>query len=1352
MKRFIFALGLLSLLAGCAKEQPASEAVTPAGGTILKASLEDLKTSINGVKISWSQGDAICVNGAASRPITAAGAQAVFTFESQLQAPYKAVYPASLYKDANTLSLPSVWANFNVPLLGYLASGDNISFQSFTSIIKLSVKADEAVTLASVSLKALGDEQVCGDFTVNYQTGVLTGVSTSPADTAVTVMVNQALSADPITVYVPVPAGTYSSGYDIEFTDSQGRTMPSKVSARTLAAGELRIMDPVTFVPGGAPVVIGGIRDAQDFLEFAAAVNAGASTARWENASGWVTLLDDIDFTGVSSWTPVGNATAPWESNVTAPLPDGQPAFTGKFDGNAHHIKNLHLTDAGTVAGQHFGLFGYVKGGTVQNFTIDESCSLTVSSSVSHSVGMIAGVVCDAEVRDVTSYAPMTYQGGATGYFHMALIGGIYGDQTGTTVDSVHNRGEINVTNTANLNAGATALHVAGVVGFAGANTGNNRVAECNNFGAMNSQAGRTSGIVAAANKNTAIVGCINYGNQTNTMPKNDGARLGNICCYTNANSVITECVNYGNLVSTTAGRVGGIVSLPCAGTYSSNENYGEVISDSQYRGVYFGYVTANTTWSGKASGKVGQYNGGTYEYDVYTESEKVKYLGKVGGTATLNADAVVIDIQTGEPQPDPSLDVDADFRIFFIGNSFTKDAVEHLPGIVHAAGLNRIQMVHMYYGGRTIPEYNDGWSTSTDYTCYVCNPGESSWSTLTGKSLAQVAATGKWDVVTIQEHTGRRLAWGWSAAEKEAVQGLMGKVLAAQAMAGGSPKLYYILSQAYQDLSKAQSGTKPFSTTEQMWEIIATQGETCVDECTFNGVISTGAMLQNLRTSSINNADGLTRDGYHMDYGISRYGAACTVFESVIGPFNGNVKLDDNTYRYSASGTAVTNENAPIALQAARYAIAKPYEVTDMSGGGPGPDPQPVVINISDATQLLAFAARVNAGEAEALTAEVNLTADIDCSGITDWTPIGTCTLGSWAYNALTPSGNLFRGTFDGKNHIISNLKMSFTPTEGNHAWGFFGGLGKGSIVKDVNFDATCSMMISTGVAGVFGTLAGLLVDGTVDNVTSRAAINGGGTASLANNTAAGRVSVGGVIGWVMARETATTASNLHNYGTIGSDTQDFVRGGNAGNGANGVAVGGVIGTSSNCNNTCVQSLSDLVNDGNIYTDAGRVSGIVSAANRYTHLSNCTNNGDVHYSASGTFRPANITCLAAEGSTLTDCTNTGDLIAPNSVSAAGVICLINADNVSLTRCHSLGATIVCSGFDTTTPKVTYAGVLFGQCNKAATFSACTVSGKVGSTEAGAVNLTAENYFTFVGQRGTSCGPTCNPDNITLAQ
>lgn len=80
-----------------------------------------------------------------------------------------------------------------------------------------------------------------------------------------------------------------------------------------------------------------------------------------------------------------------------------------------------------------------------------------------------------------------------------------------------------------------------------------------------------------------------------------------------------------------------------------------------------------------------------------------------------------------------------------------------------------------------------------------------------------------------------------------------------------------------------------------------------------------------------------LSRDLFHMDMGISRYGASCVVFETIIGPCVGKT-MDGNTYRYSVSNTSptwyttpVTDVNAPIALAATRFAISNPFLVTNM-------------------------------------------------------------------------------------------------------------------------------------------------------------------------------------------------------------------------------------------------------------------------------------------------------------------------------------------------------------------------------------------------------------------------------------
>lgn len=281
--------------------------------------------------------------------------------------------------------------------------------------------------------------------------------------------------------------------------------------------------------------------------------------------------------------------------------------------------------------------------------------------------------------------------------------------------------------------------------------------------------------------------------------------------------------------------------------------------------------------------------------------------------------------------------DDDGQLNILFIGNSFTKDAVEHLPGMISAAGLENIHLTHAYFGGRTIPQYYEGWSSSDDYTCYDWNSGEADWTSTEGKTLETIVRSRNWDIVTVQEHTGRREAWEWTDGEKAAVSGLVNKIRANQV--NNTPELYYVLSQAYADLSKLPVSTSMFSTQLQMYGIISAQGEKVQQEGLFKGIIATGTTIQNLRTSSLNTSTDLTRDGFHLDYGLGRYAAACTVYETLISPRFDNAYLDNNAFRFAVSSTEegkystpVTDDNASKALMSARFAMLKPFQVTDMS------------------------------------------------------------------------------------------------------------------------------------------------------------------------------------------------------------------------------------------------------------------------------------------------------------------------------------------------------------------------------------------------------------------------------------
>ena len=275
------------------------------------------------------------------------------------------------------------------------------------------------------------------------------------------------------------------------------------------------------------------------------------------------------------------------------------------------------------------------------------------------------------------------------------------------------------------------------------------------------------------------------------------------------------------------------------------------------------------------------------------------------------------------------------ELSILFIGNSFTIDAVSHLPALLDAAGIKKVHMIHMYYGGRPVSQYNKGWETFSDYTLYECVPGSNVWKTTPNANLAEVAGRKKWDIVTIQEHTGDAAAWTWNTTAQANIQGLMDKVKAAQG--DNVPKFYYILSQAYSDMSKIGNASQPSVTWTDhtgMWGVVSAFARKVMENIPFDGIISTGVMLENLRTSSINNSLYLTRDGFHMDRGIACYGASCTVFETIFTP-KYNVRPGGSGYVYNvsdASATPVTSANAAVAHEAAKYAVMSPYAVKKMN------------------------------------------------------------------------------------------------------------------------------------------------------------------------------------------------------------------------------------------------------------------------------------------------------------------------------------------------------------------------------------------------------------------------------------
>lgn len=384
-------------------------------------------------------------------------------------------------------------------------------------------------------------------------------------------------------------------------------------------------------------------------------------------------------------------------------------------------------------------------------------------------------------------------------------------------------------------------------------------------------------------------------------------------------------------------------------------------------------------------------------------------------------------------------------------------------------------------------------------------------------------------------------------------------------------------------------------------------------------------------------------------------------------------------------------------------------------------------VTNISNASELLAFAAKVNAGEFAA-TDVAKLTADIDCSGITDWTPIGSGSF-SWASNKLTiSSGHPFEGTFDGNGKTIKNLQQSYTVSTAGGAYGLFGMVADGAVIKDLTFDNGCSLSVTASALGDFGVLAGLVQGATIKNITSYASISGGATNSLGAN----RVTMG-IIGFAFVNSVAANIEKVLNYGQISA-----VNGNNTNNGASGVQVAGILGFGTNdLNSTNTVNVTSCVNYGNMSGNVARLSGIVAACNRYTVVTDCINRGkQINTSAhSNKTRAGNITCISAVGSQLIRCINYGDLIASGTCQPGGVIGMVNDNSNVFDSCKNYGKVVAADG-------IANKGTLFGYCNKSASFTACVASGDLGTYVDGVndtmVGVNADNYSQYWGSTGAN--------------
>lgn len=150
--------------------------------------------------------------------------------------------------------------------------------------------------------------------------------------------------------------------------------------------------------------------------------------------------------------------------------------------------------------------------------------------------------------------------------------------------------------------------------------------------------------------------------------------------------------------------------------------------------------------------------------------------------------------------------------------------------------------------------------------------------------------------------------------------------------------------------------------------------------------------------------------------------------------------------------------------------------------------EPNNITINSAEGLAWLAvLTSGINGQSADTFEGKtIILSKDIDLSGRL-WIPIGKYTRkkGKKIYNE-------FRGSFDGDNHVISNIKITTIPTDFNtRCYGLFGCVQEG-VVKNVHLKDSFIDVTNARCTG--GILGGEISDSVVENCTATGNLSGEG------------------------------------------------------------------------------------------------------------------------------------------------------------------------------------------------------------------------------------------------------------------
>ncbi len=268
------------------------------------------------------------------------------------------------------------------------------------------------------------------------------------------------------------------------------------------------------------------------------------------------TVMDNIDFTDVTDFQPIGNELA---------------NFSGKLQGNGKIISNLTVLPAESVV--NVGLLGTTYNAVIASLTLDETCKISGDENIGGIIGKASGgsitnCVNKAQVngnRNIGGIAGLLSGVNVdacanAGHVIGAMrIGGIAGWALETDFNACKNDGHIAIADEIGCNEWVSAAGISG-------QAKQSKFVDCENNSEININAIEVAGIVADF-ESGEIINCKNSGAITAYYYAAGiaGYVMGNISKCTNAGNISATCSDYEVLAAGIVGSIsGGYIEKCC--------------------------------------------------------------------------------------------------------------------------------------------------------------------------------------------------------------------------------------------------------------------------------------------------------------------------------------------------------------------------------------------------------------------------------------------------------------------------------------------------------------------------------------------------------------------------------------------------------------------------------------------------------------------------------------------------------------------------------------------------------------------------------------------------------------------